>query len=207
MHKVAKWFLRRHFDPETLAELHKRPFAIGAQPYYAFQCRPVRRDKRRYHVPIIRGIEIVEQTKRMVDGISKRFRYVMSHKSGKVEILGVNGDKVHMKCHQARDPVKLGRSLVRKRDPGAGWLDELPRLWAASRDTGGGMYERRYCDRKETPGKHAEESGESTKKVRLPSPEVIPHSCEPRGELFIAHECDRFRASGIHHKGEMPDLL
>jgi hypothetical protein len=50
--------------------------------------------------------------------------------------------------------------------------------------------------------------GESTrriKKVRLPCPEVSPHSCEPRGELFFAHECDRFRASGVHHKGEMPD--
>ena len=43
------------------------------------------------------------------------------------------------------------------------------------------------------------------KKVRLPCPEVSPHSCEPRGELFLAHECDRFRASGVHHEGEMPD--
>jgi hypothetical protein len=42
-------------------------------------------------------------------------------------------------------------------------------------------------------------------KVRLPSPEVSPHSCEPRGELLYAHECDRFRASGVHHEGEMPD--
>lgn len=43
------------------------------------------------------------------------------------------------------------------------------------------------------------------KEVRLPGPEVSPHSCEPRGELSFAHECDRFRASGVHHKGEMPD--
>ena len=49
------------------------------------------------------------------------------------------------------------------------------------------------------------EALEHIKKVRLPCPEVSPHSCEPRGELFFAHECDRFRASGVHHKGEMPD--
>jgi hypothetical protein len=33
-----------------------------------------------------------------------------------------------MKYHQARDPANLGRFLIRKLDPDAGWLDELPRL-------------------------------------------------------------------------------
>ena len=61
-------------------------------------------------------------------------------------------------------------------------------------------------NRSEGGSVEGERPGKLRKKVRLPSPEVIPHSCEPRGELLLAHECDRFRASGIHHKGEMPDL-
>jgi KamA family protein len=115
-------------DPQILAELHTKLVSIGVHPYYLFQCRPVRRVKRRYQVPIARGVEIVEQARRQLDGISKRFRYVMSHKSGKVEILGIDGGKVYLKYHQARDPANLGKFVVRKVDPDAGWLDELPRL-------------------------------------------------------------------------------
>jgi KamA family protein len=122
---------------ETLAELHKRLVGIGVHPYYLFQCRPVRRVKLRYQVPIARGVEIVEKTRLMLDGISKRFRYVMSHKSGKVEILGIHENKVYMKYHQARDPANLGRFLVRKVVPGAGWLDEMPRLGALKAPAGG----------------------------------------------------------------------
>ncbi len=168
-------------DPATLAELHKGLVRIGISPFYVFQCRPVKRVKRRFQLPFEQGLQIVERAKAMLDGPSKRFRFVMSHRSGKVEILGIAGDEIFLKYHQARDPNNLGRLFKRKLVPGAGWLDELQRVPAASGKT------------------------RQKKEVRLPCPTVSPHSCEPRGELFLAHECDRFRASGVHHKGEMPD--
>ncbi len=122
--------------PVTLAELHSGLVRIGANPYYLFQCRPVKRVKRRFQVPLKRGYDIVESAKSMLDGPSKRFRYVMSHRSGKVEIVGVMGDEVYLKYHQARDRDKLGKFFNRKLTQDAGWLDELPRVSAGKRLAG-----------------------------------------------------------------------
>ena len=114
-------------DPMVLAELHAGLTAIGVSPYYVFQCRPVKRVKRQFQVGLARGYDIVEKAKAMLDGPSKRFRYVMSHKSGKIEIVGVTNGEVYLKYHQARDPANLGKFFKRTLTPGAGWLDDLTR--------------------------------------------------------------------------------
>jgi lysine 2,3-aminomutase len=118
-------------DPVTLAELHSGLVRIGVNPYYLFQCRPVKRVKRRFQVPLKRGYEIVESAKAMLDGPSKRFRYVMSHRSGKIEVVGVMGDEIYLKYHQARNRDNLGTFIKRRLTADAGWLDELPRVSAA----------------------------------------------------------------------------
>jgi lysine 2,3-aminomutase len=115
-------------NPTVLAELHSKLVKVGIGPYYLFQCRPVKRVKRRFQVPLKQGYKIVESAKAMLDGPSKRFRYVMSHRSGKIEILGVAGDEIYLKYHQARDPNNLGRFFKRRLVPDAGWLDDLPRI-------------------------------------------------------------------------------
>ncbi|MDG6221369.1 MAG: KamA family radical SAM protein, partial [Candidatus Thermoplasmatota archaeon] len=74
-------------DSVVLAELQSRLVGIGVNPYYVFQCRPVKRVKTHFQVPLDRGIRIVEGAKSTLDGHSKRFRYIMSHKRGKIEIL------------------------------------------------------------------------------------------------------------------------
>jgi lysine 2,3-aminomutase len=61
----------------------------------------------------------------MLDGLSKRFRYVMSHESGKIEILGILGNEMYFKHQQARNPQDASRFFKRKLDETAGWLDEL----------------------------------------------------------------------------------
>jgi lysine 2,3-aminomutase len=114
-------------DPRTLAELLARLTTIGISPYYVFQCRPVKRVKRNFQIPLEEGYMIVERAKSRLPGPGKRFRYVMSHRTGKVEILAIIGDEIHMKYHQARDPKNLGASFKRKLRPGAGWLDDLER--------------------------------------------------------------------------------
>jgi lysine 2,3-aminomutase len=112
-------------NPGTLAELQNKLVGIGVNPYYVFQCRPVKRVKQRFQVPICRGIEIVEGAKARCNGHSKRFRYIMSHKTGKIEILGIVDDEIYFKYHQAKNRKNLGRIFKREVDEKAGWLDDL----------------------------------------------------------------------------------
>lgn len=114
-------------EARTLAELQSGLAGVGINPYYVFQCRPVKRVKRRFQVPLARGYRIIEDTKRLLDGPSKRFRYVMSHRSGKIEIVGILGNEIFLRYHQARDASNLGRFFKRYLTEDAGWLDDLPR--------------------------------------------------------------------------------
>jgi KamA family protein len=113
--------------PDTMVDLLRTLTRIGVHPYYVFQCRPVKRVKKRFQIPIEEGYRIIERVKSMLEGPSKRFRYVMSHRNGKIEILGIMNDEVYFKYHQARDPKNTGRFFKRKLLPGAGWLDDLKR--------------------------------------------------------------------------------
>ena len=110
---------------ETLAELQNRLVGIGVNPYYVFQCRPVTRVKKQFQVPICEGINIIEQAKAKCNGPSKSFRYIMSHKTGKIEIIGIVDDEIYFKYHQAKNIRNLGKIFKRKTDPKAGWLDDF----------------------------------------------------------------------------------
>jgi lysine 2,3-aminomutase len=111
--------------PEILADLQNRLVGLGVNPYYVFQCRPVKRVKHHFQVPLFRGIDIVEKAKAKCNGHSKRFKYIMSHKSGKVEILGVMDDYMYFKYHQADNRENLGKMFRLKMDERAGWLDDF----------------------------------------------------------------------------------
>jgi len=112
-------------DPDTLAKLQNGLVSVGVSPYYVFQCRPVKRVKNHFQVPLVEGCKIVEDAKKELNGHSKRFRYIMSHRTGKIEILGITGDEIYFKYHQAKDVDQLGNLFMRKIDPTAGWLDDL----------------------------------------------------------------------------------
>ena len=112
-------------DPETLATLMNSLVSIGVTPYYVFQCRPVKRVKRYFQVPIFEGVRIVEKAKADCNGHSKRFKYVMSHKTGKIEILGVMDGEIYFKYHEAKNRKNLGMMFKRRVDEKAGWLDDF----------------------------------------------------------------------------------
>jgi lysine 2,3-aminomutase len=114
-------------SPEILADLQKNLVRIGVNPYYVFQCRPVKRVKSHFQVPLAEGYRIVAGARGMLDGISKRFRYAMSHERGKIEILGILGDEIFFKHQQAKYTEDASRFFKRKLDEDAGWLDELPK--------------------------------------------------------------------------------
>ena len=112
-------------NPEILAQLHNKLVSIGVNPYYVFQCRPVKRVKNRFQVPLFRGYEIVENAKKKLNGNSKRFKYIMSHQNGKIEIMGIMDDYIYFKYHQAKVPANIGKFFKRKLNKTAGWLDDL----------------------------------------------------------------------------------
>jgi lysine 2,3-aminomutase len=114
-------------NPETLADLQNRLVGIGVNPYYIFQCRPVKRVKKQFQVPICEGVKIIEKAKERCNGLSKRFRYIMSHRTGKIEIIGIVDNQIYFKYHQAKNKKDTGRIFNRKIDPKAGWLDDFKR--------------------------------------------------------------------------------
>ena len=114
-------------DPEVLAELLAKLSFIGAVPYYIFQCRPALGNKT-FSVPIEQGYEIVEQAKSLVSGLAKRVRFVMSHSTGKVEIVGKTEDFVYFKYHRAANDLESGRFLVLLSNPNAYWLDDYAEM-------------------------------------------------------------------------------
>ncbi len=110
-------------DPAVLAELFRQLSFAGIAPYYIFQCRPASGNKH-LAVPIETGYEIFEQACSQVSGLAKRARFVMSHITGKIEIVGLDAACVYMKYHRAAEEETSGRFFVCGRNPDAYWLDD-----------------------------------------------------------------------------------
>lgn len=112
-------------DPDVLGRLLKGLTAIGVIPYYIFQCRPVSGVGTHFQVPILKGAEIVERAKQMQNGFGKGFKYVMSHRTGKIEILGVWEDgRMLFKYHQAKYDADRGRIFAVKLGENQTWLPD-----------------------------------------------------------------------------------
>ena len=79
-------------------------------------------------MPIEEGYEIVERAKAQVSGLAKRVRFVMSHSTGKVEIVGKTSESVYFKYHRAADDKDSGRFMVLKSNPKAYWLDDYEEM-------------------------------------------------------------------------------
>ena len=102
-----------------------RLVGVGVVPYYVFQCRPVKRVKHHFQVPLCEGSRIVEKAKASCNGLSKRFKYIMSHVTGKIEILGIMHGEIYFKYHEAKDRENLGAMFKCQVDEDAGWLDDF----------------------------------------------------------------------------------
>jgi lysine 2,3-aminomutase len=113
-------------DPQILAATFARCHEIGVRPYYLFQGRPVK-SASHFQVPLRRGVNIVEGINQRLSGIQKTFKYIMSHYTGKIEILGFgDDDQLYMRYHQNKRPEKIGKIFSRRCVDDAYWLDNLP---------------------------------------------------------------------------------
>ncbi|HOK97079.1 MAG TPA: KamA family radical SAM protein [Anaerohalosphaeraceae bacterium] len=118
-------------DPDVLAELMQKLSFAGIVPYYLFQCRPALGNYA-YAVPIEEGYQIVEAAKSKVSGLAKRLRYVISHASGKLEIIAATRHRVFFKYHRAADDADSGRIIVCRSNPQARWLDDYEEILETS---------------------------------------------------------------------------
>ena len=110
-------------DPEVLAELFSKLSYIGVPPYYVFLCRPTLGNET-YSVPVERGYEIFEKSRTLCSGLAKRARLVMSHESGKIEVLGMSEDQIFFKFLRAADKINDARFMAFFRNPEACWFDD-----------------------------------------------------------------------------------
>jgi len=111
-------------DAEVLAKMFRKLSFIGCPPYYLFQGRPTAGNEP-YEVPIVRGWEIFTEAIRYGSGLARRARFVMSHETGKIEILAVDEKHIYLRYHRAKDECLRGRFMIFKRNDDAYWLDDL----------------------------------------------------------------------------------
>lgn len=111
--------------PDVLAELMNSLVACGIMPYYVFQCRPVEGVKNQFQVPFAEGVRIVDGAKSLMCGPAKAFRYVLSHPTGKIEVIGADSDgSMIFKYHQAKYDRDQSRIFRKKIAEDQCWLEE-----------------------------------------------------------------------------------
>ncbi len=110
-------------NAEIIAELFGRLSYNGVVPYYLFLCRPTAGNEP-YVVPVEKGLEIFEEARRRLAGLAKQARLCMSHRTGKIEVVGRLGTKIIFRYHRAPNPLDCGRVMLMESDPTAGWFDD-----------------------------------------------------------------------------------
>jgi len=109
---------------EDLRKLLNLLTAVGNVPYYIFINRPTSGNKH-FAVPLVKAFNIFSRAKAGMTGIAKRARMVLSHSSGKSEIVGISDDKIYLRYHQARALEDESRIIEYQRNDEAYWIDEL----------------------------------------------------------------------------------
>jgi KamA family protein len=115
---------------ETLVDLMNGLLRIGVNPYYLYQCMPVARVRHHFQVPLKKGVDIVDKARQQFDGYAKRFKFIIGHDIGKLEICGRIGNELILKQLHARSGHndEISRLLIRELTETAGWLDDLPEV-------------------------------------------------------------------------------
>ena len=93
-------------DPTVLGELLDKLSWAGVTPYYFFVNRPVAGNSS-FVLPLEQVYRIVEEAKAKTSGLGKRVKLVMSHTSGKIEILAIENGKAYL----TRTPSSRSRRL------------------------------------------------------------------------------------------------
>ena len=121
-------FLRGVNDTaDDLENLMNGLVRIGINPYYLYQCMPVSRVRNHFQIPLREGIDTVTKARQRLDGYAKRFKFIMGHDSGKIEICGRHNNQLVMNRIHARAEDEPGSSdiIIRELNETGGWLEDL----------------------------------------------------------------------------------
>lgn len=110
-------------DPDTFMHLFRKLSFAGVSPYYVFQCRPSL-GNRFFQTPVELSYDIIQQACHACSGLAKRARFVMSHATGKIEVVGKTTNHVVMRYHQAADSANIGKTMIFRSNPMAHWFDD-----------------------------------------------------------------------------------
>ena len=115
---------------EDIENLMNGLVKIGVNPYYLYQCMPVSRVRNHFQIPLKQGIDMVDDAKTRLDGYAKRFKFIMGHDIGKIEIIGRIDDKLSLKHIHSRPefPKDASKCMIMKLDDNAGWLDDMQEI-------------------------------------------------------------------------------
>jgi L-lysine 2,3-aminomutase len=111
-------------NPVILSELFNRLATAGVPPYYLFHCRPTQGNES-FQLSVQAGMAIVNEAKKQLSGLARRFRYVASHRSGKLEIVGQVDKQLIFSYHEAKTPQDEGRLLRWPAEKEIFWFDEV----------------------------------------------------------------------------------
>ena len=114
-------------DPDILAELFNKLSYAGIPPYYVFICRPTLGNKM-FSVPIEEAFEIFEKARMKCSGLAKRARLVMSHSTGKIEVVGKTEENIFFRYHRAANPQEKARFMIFNRNSEAYWFDDYDEI-------------------------------------------------------------------------------
>ena len=110
-------------DHKVLGELFSQLSFMGVPPYYVFLCRPTLGNET-YAVPVEEGYQIFEHARTLCSGLGKRARLVMSHETGKVEVVGMTKTQVFFKYIRAAVDENGAKFMAFNKNPQALWLDD-----------------------------------------------------------------------------------
>jgi KamA family protein len=114
-------------DHKVLSELFKKLSFYGVPPYYIFQGRPVVGNKP-FIIPVEKGYSIFLKALESGSGLAKRPKFVMSHKTGKIEISSLTKENIIFRYHRAANEENYGKFFVYNRNPQAYWFDDYTEL-------------------------------------------------------------------------------
>ncbi|BAZ17987.1 lysine 2,3-aminomutase YodO family protein [Calothrix sp. NIES-4071] len=112
-------------DVDTLTELFKRLHRLGVIPQYLFHPRPVIHTNH-FQMPIVEGMTLVEAVRQRCNGSVKRFRYILTHEQGKLELVGtIPGQPTQLvaRWHQVRRGLDKSGVMLVEINEKTNWLE------------------------------------------------------------------------------------
>jgi hypothetical protein len=81
-------------------------------------------------VPLKEGVDIVDKARLKLDGYGKRFKFIMGHDIGKIEICGRLEDKLFLKHIHSRPehPEMASEMKIMQLTDTAGWLEDMEQI-------------------------------------------------------------------------------